>query len=285
MRAPRTARRRWSGLLVGLLGAAAVLLGPAPVAAAHTSLVDSDPQANATLLQSPRTVTLVFDEAPEQFAATVVLTDPDGGTVQATDPRVDGTELTVDVPELTAPGRYRIAYRVVSADGHPVTGEFGFSFAPRTPTRTSAAPSSPVPGSTTPGTAAPTTAVSSTAASSAVESSTGESSTAVPSPVVPSTGASSGEITASGPVGGTGEISTASVVPTQSTATSDPATGSSAASTSPSTSAPEPPRAANSGSGSVWLLVIVAAVLLLGAAGAFVLARRHRHRAEHDRTG
>ena len=36
--------------------------------------------------------------------------------------------LTGNVPELTA-GEYRVLWKTVSADGHPVSGEFSFTYA------------------------------------------------------------------------------------------------------------------------------------------------------------
>jgi hypothetical protein len=55
-----------------------------------------------------------------------VVTGPDGSRATSGKPRVDAA--TVRQPLATGPaGDYTVAYRVVSEDGHPVTGELTFT--------------------------------------------------------------------------------------------------------------------------------------------------------------
>jgi hypothetical protein len=56
----------------------------------------------------------------------VVVTGPDGTPVQHGPVEVAGDKVTVAI-RATASGTYHVAYRVVSDDGHPVTGETTFT--------------------------------------------------------------------------------------------------------------------------------------------------------------
>lgn len=107
----------------------ALLLGAAGTAVAHASLVRSDPGDGASLAAPPTTVSLTFNEAIST-PAYVVVTAPDGTRVEVGEPQiVDGT-VTQPIDPAAAPespGEWTLAYRVVSVDGHPVTGELSFT--------------------------------------------------------------------------------------------------------------------------------------------------------------
>ena len=105
---------------------AALLLCAAPVlpAQAHTSLKSSDPQKNARL-ETLRKVTLEFAESV-QFPV-VVVRGEDGKRYENGAPAVDGPKVSQAVTEPVPPGRYTIAWRVVSPDGHPLEGEIPFT--------------------------------------------------------------------------------------------------------------------------------------------------------------
>jgi methionine-rich copper-binding protein CopC len=116
---------RTSVLLGVLAGLTTVLLG-AGAASAHDGLVRVVPADGATVQTAPSRVRLVFDEEVDS-PSTVVVTGP-GGTAVQTGPAV-GVADTVSVPvRVTSPGTYHVAFRVVSADGHPVSGETTFAF-------------------------------------------------------------------------------------------------------------------------------------------------------------
>ena len=113
--------------LVALLTAVAAV-GFAGQAAAHDVLLSSDPADGSTLQAAPTAVTLTFDQPVQDFEPVVTVTGPDGRSYQGGSPTVDSTVVTNAVGPLTAAGEYVIAYRVVSADGHPVVGEVKFQF-------------------------------------------------------------------------------------------------------------------------------------------------------------
>jgi methionine-rich copper-binding protein CopC len=102
-------------------------LGAAP-ASAHAHLVRAVPGDRATVTTAPTRVRLVFDENVRTPAALVV-TGPSGTRVEQG--QVQVLDNTASVPvEVVAAGRYTVAFRVVSADGHPVSAQTSFRFTP-----------------------------------------------------------------------------------------------------------------------------------------------------------
>jgi copper resistance protein C len=136
------------------LGLAAVLLlvsaglAVAP-AAAHTDLASSTPADGQVLTDAPDTVSLTFTEPVQAEFAQVAVTDGAGSTVNAGEPTVDGPLVQQPI-SVTADGTYTVAYRIVSADGHPVSGQLRFAYsggasASSAPSTTAAAPVTPSP--------------------------------------------------------------------------------------------------------------------------------------------
>lgn len=116
-----------TALVLGLIG----LVG-AP-ATAHTGLVASDPPTGARVARAPRVLTLEFSEAVDARLSTVALAI-DGGAAAPLDVTTGASAATlvVRIPRAVAvrssrPAVWRVAFRVVSADGHPVAGESAFT--------------------------------------------------------------------------------------------------------------------------------------------------------------
>ncbi|MFF0860446.1 copper resistance protein CopC [Nonomuraea sp. NPDC003560] len=114
-------------LTVLLLACAAV--GFALPAQAHNVLVGSDPKDGATLSASPARVTLVFDQAVRQGYAQVGVTGADGSSWADGAAEVAAERVSVKVRPLPAGGSYVVGYRILSSDGHPVTGKISFTMA------------------------------------------------------------------------------------------------------------------------------------------------------------
>lgn len=115
-------------ILVGMLALAAGLtvVLPALPAAAHAVLVSSTPADGTRLNAAPNAVQLVFDENVQLPANSATVLAVDGRRVDAGDAQADGgtirIPLRVDLPR----GTYTASWRVVSADGHVVTGAISF---------------------------------------------------------------------------------------------------------------------------------------------------------------
>lgn len=110
-------------------GAGLAVLVTAPPASAHAALLGSTPKADARVTSPRDTVTLRFDEAVQATFSAVRVAGPGGQRVDSGDPSVVDNEVTQPITGFPQAGRYTVAWRVVSADGHPVSGEFGFMVA------------------------------------------------------------------------------------------------------------------------------------------------------------
>lgn len=119
-----------AALAAALLGGvAAPLTVLAPVAAAHSVLLSTDPEDGATLDESPDQVVLTFNEDVNQSFASVAVTSGDDRTnLVVGDPVVEGPAVTVALDGL-ADGSYTVGFRVTSADGHVISGSSGFTVA------------------------------------------------------------------------------------------------------------------------------------------------------------
>ena len=131
----RTGRFRRAGLATSALGLALTtttgVVAFAEPASAHASLVRSTPASGATLTTAPSRVVVTFDENVRAPSA-IVVTGPGGRVSHGTAQVLDNT-VSIDVAMRAAPsfvGDYDLAYRVVSADGHPVTGQVPFRYRP-----------------------------------------------------------------------------------------------------------------------------------------------------------
>ncbi|MCB2176968.1 MAG: copper resistance protein CopC [Actinomycetales bacterium] len=105
--------------------ALALLTVVAPAAQAHDQLISTDPPDGAVLDTAPASVGLTFSEDVLDISTTVVVAGPDGSV--PTTASVDGTTVTAPLPADLPDGAYTVTWRVVSSDGHPVQGSFGFT--------------------------------------------------------------------------------------------------------------------------------------------------------------
>jgi methionine-rich copper-binding protein CopC len=110
---------------VALLSLALLLVGSGP-ASAPASLVGSDPEDGATLTSAPTAITFTFSENVGN-PAYISVTAPNGSKIAVTDVRAVDNRITGTVADGDQKGRYTAAYRVVSADGHPVEGTIAYS--------------------------------------------------------------------------------------------------------------------------------------------------------------
>jgi copper resistance protein C len=128
MRPPGTAPTRrvaWVAAAGAVgLGGLLVVVGAVP-ASAHASLVRSSPAAQSAMGTAPTSVRLTFDEnirAP----SLILVTDASGASVAQGKTSVVDNIVSTHV-RIAASGDFYAVYRVVSADGHPVSGRLAFS--------------------------------------------------------------------------------------------------------------------------------------------------------------
>ena len=107
-------------------------LGFSSVAHAHADLDFSTPDDGAVLESAPEEVVLTFTEELFNELVEVSILDSAGELVMVTEVEQTpppGTDVIVSWPGDLPAGEYSVAYRVVSEDGHPVTGQISFSYA------------------------------------------------------------------------------------------------------------------------------------------------------------
>jgi copper transport protein len=106
-----------------------LLLAGAGPAAAHATLVSTDPTDGSVVAHAPATISATFDEAVGVSPDSLRVFAPDGtqvdtgGTTVASDPDTVRVALKSGLDD----GTYTVAWHVVSADTHPVQGAFTFS--------------------------------------------------------------------------------------------------------------------------------------------------------------
>ncbi|MER6564684.1 copper resistance protein CopC [Streptomyces sp. NPDC001093] len=120
-----------------------LLLVTAAPASAHAALRTTDPADGGLLRTAPRHVTLTFSESVGLLTDSFRVYDPAGhrlttGPAEHAPGRPDTAR--VSLPAQLATGTYTVAWRVVSADSHPVSGALTFSVGTRTATTASPAP-------------------------------------------------------------------------------------------------------------------------------------------------
>ncbi len=139
-----------------LCAAVALVMGPPASAAvhvgvpAHADVLSVTPADGSQLERAPTALVVVFSEDVNPAFVQVTLTGNDAA-VPLGPPSVDGRTVTVTVPPGPgqAPGSYRLAYRVVSSDGHPVSGTSQFTVTGTTAATSATGPATSSPAVTT----------------------------------------------------------------------------------------------------------------------------------------
>jgi methionine-rich copper-binding protein CopC len=132
---------------VVLVAASAIAQGT-PAAQAHAELTQTSPAENAVLSSPPTTLRLTFNEdLLSNFAMLTVAVGK--GAPRAVRATVDGRTMTAQVPAgRPGAGRWTATYRIVSVDGHVMSGTLRFTVDPAsaatsTPGRTPAPDATP----------------------------------------------------------------------------------------------------------------------------------------------
>lgn len=127
-RVGRLVLRGVAGVLVSVL----VLVLFAPSAGAHAVLQEASPDTDEQLVDAPRQIRLEFNETVTATTDGIRVIDPTGEEISGIQAGTDGSVLSAELPELDLGGSYTVAWKVVSADGHPVSGAYLFHLQDRT---------------------------------------------------------------------------------------------------------------------------------------------------------
>ena len=125
MRSTLRARVRRLGLVASIVVAFGVAF--AAPASAHAALLSSTPAKNSSI-RALSEVRLVFSENLRPSLVRVQIRDTAGARHESpAPPQVTGATVRQAAAPGLKPGAYTIVYRVVSDDGHPVTGAVPFT--------------------------------------------------------------------------------------------------------------------------------------------------------------
>lgn len=118
--------------LVTLCIVLAGVLGISSPAVAHDDFVSSYPQAGSNVYRAPDEITLTFSgELTDMEGASVVeVLDEQGASVAIDAPGISGTSITQHLAPETAAGAFTVRWKVLSADGHPISGEYAYTVKP-----------------------------------------------------------------------------------------------------------------------------------------------------------
>jgi hypothetical protein len=120
-------RRLLSGLVLAVAASVVLLVAGMPAASAHDALLGATPADGTSVATAPASIELEFSGVVQELGAEIVVSGPDGAAVSQGDPQVVDTTLTQPLaPDLPA-GTYSVAWRVTSADGHPISGTTSFT--------------------------------------------------------------------------------------------------------------------------------------------------------------
>jgi copper resistance protein C len=108
---------------------AAALLALSPLAQAHTHLKEATPADKSVVNSAPANVVLKFSEAAKVTALTLHKEGEADQKLTAS-PDTASAQVTAALPKL-APGKYSVDWRVVSGDGHIMSGQLSFTFDPK----------------------------------------------------------------------------------------------------------------------------------------------------------
>ncbi|TDQ49997.1 hypothetical protein EV190_11441 [Actinorugispora endophytica] len=125
-----------------------VVLAGSP-AAAHDQLIASTPEDGERLDSAPEDITLTFSGDVLDLGAAVTVLDSGSTPVAEGEARVDGPDVVQGLPPDLPDGAYTVRWRVVSGDGHPISGTFDF-IAGDVPEETDGPPPATADGGTAP---------------------------------------------------------------------------------------------------------------------------------------
>lgn len=103
-------------------------LTPSIPANAHTDVYKTTPSAGSTVDAGVQKVSISFTDKILNLAdsSEISITDPSGDEVEIACIEVKDKVFSADAL-LPTEGKYKVVWRTVAEDGHPITGKFGFS--------------------------------------------------------------------------------------------------------------------------------------------------------------
>lgn len=111
----------------GIAVAAVAVLASVVPASAHDDLISSSPSAGERLPSAPDEIALSFSADVLDVGTEVIVADGEGTDWVAADPVVASGVVTVPLQGGMPVAGYEVRWRVVSGDGHPISGVIPFT--------------------------------------------------------------------------------------------------------------------------------------------------------------
>lgn len=124
---PSTLFRGWWKFFAAVTTAVFVLLFGASSASAHDQLISTTPTNKAQLSTAPSKLTLTFTAKLLDLGNEVVIADAKGANWSLGKSTLSGDTMSQPVKAGLPTGQYEARWRVVSSDGHPISGSFRFA--------------------------------------------------------------------------------------------------------------------------------------------------------------
>ncbi len=93
---------------------------------AHTGIESSNPEDGSTITEELTTVTLTFETEIEETSS-FELQNANGETVAVDNITVENNTMTGTFDQPIANGDYKVQWKIIGIDGHPIEGTFSFS--------------------------------------------------------------------------------------------------------------------------------------------------------------
>ena len=112
---------------MGVLVAAFAVFATSVPASAHDALIGSTPEPGARLTEAPAEVSLRFSDDVLTLGAAVIVADGAGRDWVVGDVRIAGNSVSAALDGPLPEAGYELRWRVVSSDGHPISGLVPFT--------------------------------------------------------------------------------------------------------------------------------------------------------------
>lgn len=157
----KTSRTRRLRIRLALAAAVLIPAFAAAAAMAHDAVESTVPAKDTTVTAAPAVVSLTLSEPPLDASqlnlSVITVTDAAGTTLSDGKVTVDGPTISTAITAGTN-GEYKVLWRTVSSDGHPIEGTYSFTVqdpaqavtaAPAPTTSAASASSTPAPAAQT----------------------------------------------------------------------------------------------------------------------------------------
>ncbi len=114
------------GIVIGLTVLTSAFLFLGMPAYAHNVLVSADPAIGSSISSGPAEVSVTFNAPVQNGFTELIVLGPGNTHWEAGPPTIDGDTVRAPLRTLGPAAWYTIEYRIVSADGHPVSGSARF---------------------------------------------------------------------------------------------------------------------------------------------------------------